>query len=72
MKTIKQHLEELPEPWRSEAMENARLAKSTRYKMPSLAEALISGFTWLPSKQGHNYWSSLHKILVSSPPKTTL
>jgi hypothetical protein len=59
MKTILEWLQELPEPYRSEAIENVIKAKRTQ-KRDSLEDALLSAFPWEKTKQGWEYWDNLH------------
>ena len=58
MKTIREHFEQLPEPYRTEAIENTKydILGITEY---SIADALLSAFTWDNTKQGYMYWSNL-------------
>lgn len=65
MKTIKEWLETLPEPYRTEAIENATNEGSIRFrtKHKSLSEALGSAFTWYFTLQGHDYWVDLYDKL---------
>lgn len=58
MKTIKQHFEELPEPYRTQALENMAASDDER---DSLKKALYSGFVWAETPQGHDYWSDVAK-----------
>ena len=64
MKTIKEWLEELPEPYRSQALENAEKEKSLEGLEPSLGQALLAGFRWSNTNQGHAYWGELRAELV--------
>jgi len=59
MKTILEWLQELPEPYRSEAIDNVVKAKRTQ-KRDSLEDALLSAFSWEETKQGWEYWDNLH------------
>lgn len=59
MKTIRQHLETLPEPFRREALES--LETRGNNKIETLDDALKSAFTWVKTPQGHEYWSELVK-----------
>lgn len=71
MKTTKQWLESLPEPYRSEALNNADPRVLVKESTDSLlSEALISSFTWSTSSQGFNYWKKLHYSLLESECKT--
>ena len=55
MATIKDYFEELPEPYKTQAIKNSTdhcLGKNTT----SLGSALCNGFIWSSTEQGHNYW----------------
>lgn len=60
-KTIKEWLNELPEPYRSQAMkyEGSHWDK----ELPSLKDALGSSFTWADKKEGLEYWLNLYYTL---------
>lgn len=58
MKTIKDWFEELPEPYRSEAINNIRKSEAN-----SLSDALDIGFDWGRTKQGYEYWYKLFEKL---------
>lgn len=62
MKTIKEWLEELPEPYRTQALENVS-EYSLSQKDESLSEALKGAFTWIFTPQGHYYWMDLRDKL---------
>lgn len=62
MKTIKEWLEELPEPYRSQALKNVHKHLLTA-KDESLSEALNGAFTWKNTPQGHDYWMDLRDKL---------
>ena len=55
-KTIKQWLEELPEPYRSQALENM----SENSEVESLCIAIMKAFDWDESPQGSKYWLSVY------------
>lgn len=61
-KTIKEWLEELPEPYRTQALNNADevLLECTE---ETQSEALKGAFMWFTTEEGHDYWSQLHKTL---------
>ncbi len=61
-KTIKEWLSELPEPYKTEAIEGAeRLSPDLLgVEVDSLSEAIFSMFDWTDSKQGANYWERLY------------
>lgn len=75
METITQWLETLPEPYRTEALENfdpthivdpheLDIAKS------SLSNAVLFGFDWSETRQGISYWDSFHSELMIKEFKT--
>ena len=68
MKTIEQWFNELPEPYRSQALENTLNQfgkKRLKVHKLNIREALSSGFIWndTPKKQGHNYWYNFYETL---------
>ena len=62
MKTVKEWLEELPEPYRSQALENGDRGILT-LEEDSVYFALFCAFIWESSPQGYKYWDNLHKKL---------
>lgn len=60
--TIKEWLEELPEPYRTQALTNARPDRLT-IKRTSITSAIDNAFSWSDSQEGHVYWSKLNNIL---------
>ena len=54
MKTIKQWISELPEPYRSQALKNTT-KKIQIVPVKDIKDALVSAFIWSYSKQGHDY-----------------
>lgn len=67
-KTIRQWLEELPEPYRSQAMENY----DEDFYPPSMivfnhVEALEVAFNWEYSSQGWKYWADGRNFLKNLP-----
>jgi len=63
MKTIRQWLQLLPEPFRSQAMRNAERYHSDRYwvlideiKFDNQAAGLFSAFSFSKSPEGYEYW----------------
>ena len=57
-KTIKEWLETLPEPYRTEALENAD--KDTLIiNKTHLSRAIRGSFYWEYSPQGHDYWKNV-------------
>ncbi len=62
MKQAKQLLEKLPEPYRSQALENFDEEffenNNEREKpMRTIGAALLCSFEWEHTKQGYDYWS---------------
>lgn len=64
-KTTKQWLEMLPEPYKSQAIENTRSFYPHRLNdlHTSQDNALTSAFSWLDSPQGYEYW---HDVCAGS------
>jgi hypothetical protein len=58
-KTIIEWLNELKEPYRSEAIEES-VDWLHKVKKPSLGEALAGSFMWGLSKQGEDYWIEVY------------
>jgi hypothetical protein len=63
MKTYRQHFETLKKRPRELAIRNCRAAVIDT-PVDSLPEALISGFIWEKTWQGHDYWNNLYKKLT--------
>lgn len=66
MKTIKEWLEELPEPYRSEAIENmeSEVDRYTGDRIENcLRGALFGAFIWVDSPQGTVYWAEIFDSL---------
>jgi hypothetical protein len=55
-KTIRAWFMELPEPYRSQALENADVPDNITLR---LSDALLRGFEWGSTPQGDTYWDSL-------------
>lgn len=55
MKTVKEWLETLDEPYRSQALENLDEEYGDMIE-PNLAEALWGAFVWDDTPQGNDYW----------------
>lgn len=77
MKTALLWFEELPEPYRSQAIENARRQgerDSYNYLMrkhESLHQCIGSCFVWDYTEQGHKYWENVRNgIFTSDKPKS--
>jgi hypothetical protein len=64
-KTIREHLNDLPEPYRTEALENAHATDGSLdvSKDISLKDALQSAFIWSMSPQDDKYWRDFHSTL---------
>jgi hypothetical protein len=57
MKTIKKYLGKLPEPYRTQAIENSK-DWSNKLEVESLSQAISNAFIWNNTPQGHNYWEN--------------
>lgn len=71
-KTIEQWFNELPEPYRSQALENTlnQFGEKIGKKMlkipaPNVGFALFAGFLWVdtPKEQGFDYWLNFYETL---------
>lgn len=58
MKTIEQWLNELPEPYRSQALEN--VDEQQKKMMCVNILSAIDIFIWSKTKQGHKYWEKIY------------
>ena len=61
--TIAEWYEKLPEPYRAQAIKNAKLhpyAGAENKRLPSLFFALSMGFYWHKTEEGVSYWFDLH------------
>lgn len=65
MKTIREWLEELPEPYRTQALENTAEERKQVIKK-DLDSALWCAFDWIWAKEGCRYWSNLHKKIENN------
>ena len=68
MKTIREHLESLPEPYRTQALENMRPEKALVFpSMNCRGEALTLAFDWERSPEGYLYWEERyeHELEIS-------
>jgi len=63
MQTIKQWFETLPEPYRSQAIENS-LPGNLNSRVDSLFIALSCGFKYRRSPQGFDYWKSFQDEII--------
>lgn len=66
-KTIKQHLEELPEPHKTKAMKNL-LHYMSRYKAQTQQMALQCAFVWETSDEGRQYWQNVYDTIKPKYP----
>jgi hypothetical protein len=57
MKTAKEWFQKLPEPYRTQALENS---DGLKIKYQSLPDALMGNFTWDDTPQGDEYWDKIH------------
>lgn len=58
MKTIKEWLHELPEPYRIRALHNVKESfELLEITEDSLIEALSGAFVWSTTKEGYEFWS---------------
>ena len=62
MKTIKEHFELFPEPYRIQALENTN-KRSLRDNVECISTALGSAFFWDDSPQGWDYWNDFYNKL---------
>ena len=55
MKTIKEHYQELPEPYKTEAFKNLR-KDNENIKVDNINKAICGGFIFAETPQGLDYW----------------
>lgn len=60
-KTIKQWLQELEEPYRTQALEHAKAYGINTNIESSLDQALLAGFIWEDTLQGWDYWNDVRQ-----------
>lgn len=63
-KTIKQWLNELEEPYRTQALENAEDYGGINNTATSLDDALLAGFLWDKTEQGWDYWEEVRQNIL--------
>ena len=69
METIKYYLKQLDEPYRAQAIENAKTSKTgvtIRLKSPfvtSVRDAVLGAFDWEDTPEGDVYWFKLSQTL---------
>jgi hypothetical protein len=61
-KTVKEWLNELPEPYRSQAIENCdkECPEEFERRVGDAQSALCNSFTWDESPQGADYWVEIY------------
>ena len=61
-KTIREWLNELPEPYRTQALDNAKSSKpyTINAVKPNLHNAILGAFVWRDAPQGFNYWQDVY------------
>lgn len=63
-KTIREHLNDLPEPYRTEALENeSKGANCDGIEEDTISDALMCAFLWSSTPQGFYYWSDFYETL---------
>lgn len=62
MKTVQKWFEELPEPQKSQAINNTT-GNVLKSGAESLSDALLTSFPWNHTKEGFDYWNKLYKSL---------
>lgn len=65
--TIGYWIKRMPEEYRDKAMNNTLNEygqKGLKDKRESMADALLTAFTWMGSPEGSDYWDTRHDELV--------
>lgn len=70
MKDAIEFLKKLPEPYRSQAIENYEKETSLGYikerkTCSNISNSIICGFSWKKSNQGAEYWCDIHDISLN-------
>jgi hypothetical protein len=65
-KPIKTWFEELPEPYKSQAIQNSRNLDLT---IDTIGAALLCAFMWSTSEQGYSYWQKLYTEITHNKNK---
>lgn len=60
MKTIREWLELLPEPYKGQALENADSPDTLYLVTGDVAEAISAAFVWEHTPEGYAYWAELN------------
>ncbi len=61
-KTVRDHLEDLPEPYRTQALQNMWWEDADS-KYQDKRKALYQAFNWSNTDQGYNYWREIYDRL---------
>lgn len=64
MKTVRQWFEELPEPYRTQALANTE-EEMLDIDDDSVAGSLLGAFRWDSSLEGHEYWQDISDTLFN-------
>ena len=64
-KTIEQWFQELPEPYRTKALENCKQPNDNEV-VNSMIAALASGFLWQDTPEGESYWDDIFLTLQAA------
>jgi len=70
MKTVIEWFDTLPEPYKTQAINNTKLHLLKTFD-ESLIDAIKSSFTWHSTDQGHDYWFDLVNQIDSGTIKTS-
>lgn len=60
MKSVKQWFEALPEPYKTQALNNTQQHRVTR-ETTALSGAVMIAFEWGKTTEGFDYWDSLYR-----------
>lgn len=66
MKTIREHFEDLPEPFRTQALNQSSRLDGV---IQEPATALELGLAWGQSSEGYYYWSGIYHMLEGANPR---
>ena len=64
MKTVLSHLNDLPEPYRSQAIKNTSFIKGS-FLACSQSDAIFTAFNWKNAPEGSSYWQRLFAQLIT-------
>jgi hypothetical protein len=56
MKTIREWIKEMEEPFQSQFNENSSIFLNRNKRFEKLSKVISSGFRWAKSNEGHDYW----------------